>query len=571
MNNLKIKTKIMLFSIIMILSIIFVGGVGFFYNIRSSEGVRSMYNERLLPIQWLNDNRNQARGIEADLYYIILNSRNAAEQKNKFSDIQERTKKYDDNWENYKKTDLDEFESQTIPIVELELKAYRDGMNTILKLAMEGNSQDAFEKYKVLATKADEFQKNLKALAEYNSEQAKEIDAQNAKDFDWSIRVFIGLALIAVVIAVVLAIIITKAIVKPLDKTVNYIKVLSQKDFSGIIPENYLKRKDEIGELSNSILVMQKDIGLLIHEIMEKAQDMSASSQELSATVEELTTTSEHINEAIKNITHDVQETSASAEEISASVQEVDSSINILSNKAMDGSSNANESRSRAIETQKKGKASIEETRRIYEEKKQKGLKALKDGEVVKEIEVMANTIADISEQTNLLALNAAIEAARAGEQGKGFAVVAEEVRQLAEQSSQAVTKIQDTIIKVEVAFKNLAANNQEVLDFIVEDVDPKFEDMKSVGDQYYKDAEFVTNMSEEIASMSEELTATINQVSQAIQTTADIAQKSSENAETIKDSINETTKAIGQVMQTAQQQAEVAEKLNDMVNEFRI
>jgi methyl-accepting chemotaxis protein len=555
----------------MIFFVVFIGVVGFIYNLKSSENVKSMYNERLLPIQWLNDNRNQARAIEADLYYIILNSKNSEEQKKKSSDIQIRTQKYDENWENYKKTDLDEIENQTIPIVEAELKVYRDGMNTVLKLAMEGNQQDAFEKYKVLSTKADEFQKNLVTLAEYNTKQAQETDAQNDKNFDWSIRVFIGLALISAIISAILAVLITKAIVTPLNKTVNYIKILSQKDFSVVMPENYLKRKDEIGQLSNSLFVMQKDVGNLIGKIIEEAQDMSASGQELSATVEELTTTSENINEAIKNITHDVQETSASAEEISASVQEVDSSINILSNKAMQGSENAGESMSRAIETQKKGKTSIEETRRIYEEKKEKGLKALKDGEVVKEIEVMANTIAEISEQTNLLALNAAIEAARAGEQGKGFAVVAEEVRHLAEQSSQAVNEIQGTIIKVEAAFKNLANNSQEVLDFIVEDVDPRFEDMKITGDQYYKDAEFVTNMSEEIASMSEELTATINQVSEAIQTTADIAQKSSENAETIKESINETTRAIGQVMQTAQQQAELAEKLNDMVNEFKI
>jgi methyl-accepting chemotaxis protein len=207
----------------------------------------------------------------------------------------------------------------------------------------------------------------------------------------------------------------------------------------------------------------------------------------------------------------------------------------------------------------------------MYEEKETMIINAIEEGKVVSEIGVMANTISSISEQINLLALNAAIEAARAGEQGRGFAVVAEEVRKLADQSSEAVNNVKGIIVKVQKSFDDLAIGSKELLSFMDKDVNIQFENFSNVGEQYYKDAEFVNNMSSELAAMSEEINATINQVSEAVQHLADMSQRSSENTSDIEESLNRSTSSMEKMSGTAEQQSMLANSLNEMVKRFKV
>ncbi|WP_459479482.1 methyl-accepting chemotaxis protein [Clostridium saccharoperbutylacetonicum] len=377
--------------------------------------------------------------------------------------------------------------------------------------------------------------------------------------------------IILLLFGIVVYLYINNTISKPLLRAVGHFGLLAEGNFTMELSEKSLKRKDEIGDLAKGIEKMRKELTILIKKIMENSQDMSASSEELFATMEEFTAMEHNIDNGIKNINFGIQETSAASEEICASIEEVDSSINVLTNKAVEGSNNANVTKIRIEEMQDKSLDSLKEIETLFSEKEEKIMKAIKEGEVVENIRVMADTIADISEQTNLLALNAAIEAARAGEQGKGFSVVAEEVRQLAEQSSEAVESIKNTILQVQTAFNNLSNNSNEVLLFIKERLNPKFEEMIQVGKENYMDVEFVSKMSYEIAEMSKEILATMDQVSRAVESMANTAQKSSQETDGIMNNITETSKAIDEITLTAQSQSQLSQDLNEMIQKFKI
>ncbi|NFL54588.1 methyl-accepting chemotaxis protein [Clostridium botulinum] len=569
LKNIKKKVKTQLISAFLIVAalIVIVGAIGGVALKNVARYGEKMYSTNLQYVYMITDMNQNLTEIKSDMLQLIYEKDESkkAELIKNIQKNEDENSKYLAEYEKLPKTDE---ENKTFQAFKDQLNQYRTLREDVIKLVEANNYAQAEKQYKEIPKVRDAMFESISKITEINLNSAESANNDINSIYTKSNIIIVILSIVGLLMAIFIGLFIARNIAKPLNKIKDLAERLANYDFSTSIT---VAKEDEFGQTAVALNTAQENVNGLVKIIMENSQDISASSEELSATVEELSSKVETIDTAINNIAASMQESSAASEEISASVEEVDSSANELSQKAMEGSNNSNQFKERATEVKKNSQKAIEESRKIHLEKKSNMERAVEEGRVVDSIKVMADTIASIAEQTNLLALNAAIEAARAGEQGKGFAVVAEEVRKLAEQSKDAVLSIQETIVKVQGAFKSSINTGSDILEFINTQVMEQFDAYGETGSQYYDDSDFVSKMSEEIAAMSEEVTATLGQVSGAVQNMAISAQKSNEEADIIKDSMNETTKAIEQVAETAESQAELAENLNEMVHKFKL
>lgn len=569
LKNIKKKVKIQLIFafLIVALLIVIVGTVGRIALKNVAKYGEKIYSTDLQTVYMITGIKQNLTEVKSDMLQLIYEK----DKSKKTELIKNIEKNQDENNKylaEYEKLPGTDEENEKFEVFKGQFYQYRTLREDVVKLVENNNYAQAEKQYKEISKTRDAMLESINEIIEINLKSAElshdDINSIYAK----CSMIIVIFSIVDILMAISIGLFIGKNIEKPLNKIKDLAERLANYDFSTSIE---ITRVDEFGQTAVALNTAQENVNGLVKIIMENSQEISASSEELSATVEEVSSKVETIDTAINNIAASMQESSAASEEISASVEEVDSSANELSQKAMEGSNNSNHFKERATEVKRNSQKAIEESRQIHLEKKKNMEKAVEEGRVVDSIKVMADTIGSIAEQTNLLALNAAIEAARAGEQGKGFAVVAEEVRSLAEQSKDAVVSIQETIIKVQNAFKSSIDTGSDILEFINTQVMEQFDAYGETGNQYYDDSDFVSKMSEEIAAMSEQVTATLGQVSEAVQNMAASAQSSTEETEVIKNSMNETNKAIEQVAETAQSQAELAQKLNEMVHKFKI
>ncbi|OOM11335.1 methyl-accepting chemotaxis protein [Clostridium saccharobutylicum] len=470
--------------------------------------------------------------------------------------------------DSYSKRSMSDDEKETFNNFISCLNEYRTSRDEFLGLLKKEEYSQVTSKRLELIQARDNMFEQLNELISINQDLAKEANDSNLINYKITTNIMHITSIVSIILAIAIGLILSLYISKTVNKGLLFAKALGNGDLTHSIES---KNNDEFGKLINALNHAKEKMKILIENIIDQAQGVTASSEELSATLEEMSSNFENIDKNTADIVENVIGINTITEELTLTMDEVNSGIGQLALNSTESSQQSIEIKERATDIKEKGFDSKRAADKLYEEKQNNIVNAIEQGKVVSEIGIIANSIASIAEQTNSLALNAAIEAARAGENGKGFAVVADEVKVLAEQSSEYVKNIQNVISNVKATFDNLAGNSKDILNYIDNNVKKNYDLLVDTGDRYEKDAVFISDLSQNIASMSQQLNASTEEISNVVQTISSNVKNTKHNSEEILIGIGETNKAIEQVAVVAQQQAITAEKLTQMVLSFKI
>ncbi|MEH7463306.1 methyl-accepting chemotaxis protein, partial [Bacillus thuringiensis] len=314
LKNSKIGTKLNVLMIIASIACILLSVIGYRGLIKTGEASASMYEERLLPIYWIESvesNFNYSIKSLVELMVTTDENRNK-ELANRMDQLQSDNNQLLKEYES--KIDEQE-EKQLYEDFQKNLERLRLHINESKNLAMQNKNEEAYTYYlKEVEPDMQKTSKSIDELIKYNSSNAEKLQKNNASNAETTIMMFIIISVISTVIIIFIGYIIKTAIQRPIALLQHDMKEVA--DGNLVIRTSY-QANDELGNIVTSFNHMLDNLQQLMgkvkvmaHEVTTSTESMLQNTKQASQISDEAVQTIHEVNRQIVGQVTSIQESS---------------------------------------------------------------------------------------------------------------------------------------------------------------------------------------------------------------------------------------------------------------------